>query len=243
MMFNILSCLIAALQDKVQWIERLSLAEKTAITACEAYAKWQRSFTFRSDNNVRYNGCQEQSVDSFKVPARWKCQNTTEAPRVAQAAMGHGSLRSSGSWVPWFPADLLSVGSSAFTPCWRMQRRLVVMALGHFSPFLPPIQPCPAPSFVFYPEGLGPACCTGSYSQRLFSTSLAVPAVTRRERGACPKPSLSASLALGWQSRGGTPSPVPGGEGQRRRGLRSHCGSVESRARRCGYGSCDSTRT
>lgn len=54
MMFTILSCLIATSQDKVHWIERLSLAEKAVITTCEAYAECQRSFTLRSDNNVCY---------------------------------------------------------------------------------------------------------------------------------------------------------------------------------------------
>lgn len=156
MMFTILSCLIAALQDKVRWIERLSLAEKTVITTWEAYAKWQRSFTLKNDNDVCYNKYQEQSVESFMISTCWKCHDTTEAPRVVQGAVKHGSMWSRGSLIPCFPSDLLSVGSQAFTPCWKMQCRLVVMALGHSSPFLPwssgfptlsnPAQPLPPSS-------------------------------------------------------------------------------------------------
>lgn len=104
-------------------------------TTWEAYAKWQRSFTLKNGNNVCYNRCQEQSVESFMIPTCSKSHGSTEAPRVAEGAVGHGSMQSRGSLIPYFPAVLLSVGSQAFSPCWKMQCWLVIGAVD--TPLLP----------------------------------------------------------------------------------------------------------
>lgn len=104
-------------------------------TTWEAYAKCQRIFTLKNGNNVCYNRCQEQSVESFMTPTCWKCHSSREAPRVAEGAVRHGSMWSRGSLIPYFPAVILSGGSQTFSPCWKMQCRLVVGAMD--TPLLP----------------------------------------------------------------------------------------------------------
>lgn len=156
MMFTILSCLIAALQDKVHWIERLSLAEKTVITTWEAYAKWQRSFTLKNDNKASFNECQEQSVESFMIPTRWKCHNTTEAPRVVQGAVGHGSMWNRGSLFPYFPADLYCVGKPGLHPLLKDAVQAGGLGTGALFSLPTPSSAVPTPSLISYPGGLGP---------------------------------------------------------------------------------------
>lgn len=125
MMFTIFSCLIAALQDKVHWIEGLSLAEKTAISTWEVFAKSKRSFTLTNDNSLCYNKLQEQSVESFMAPTHWKCHNTTVVPVALHGAVGYRSMWIRSSGILYFPANLFWVEG------WNAQCRLVVMALGH----------------------------------------------------------------------------------------------------------------
>ena len=156
MMFTILSCLIADLQDKVHRIERLSLAEKTAITTWEAYVKWQRSFTLKNDNNMCYNECQEQSVESFMIPTRWKCHDTAEAPRVVPGSCGaweHVEQRFINSLFPSWPP--LS-GKPSLRP--HAERCSAGWWSWHWDTLLPSysIQSSPTPSLILYPGGLGP---------------------------------------------------------------------------------------
>lgn len=170
-------------------------------TTWETYAKWQRSFTLKNGNNVCYNRCQELSVESFMIPTCSKSHGSTEAPRVAEGAVGHGSMQSRGSLIPYFPAVLLSVGSQAFSPCWKMQCWLVIGAVD--TPLLPtPSSPAQTLPFSRTQE---------VWDQHVLCMSLQYPQLSQEKEKPDPDPVIhfpGACVAKPWGS------PIPGPRGR-----------------------------
>lgn len=157
-------------------------------TTWEAFTECQRIFTLKNSNNICYNRCQEQSLESFMIPACWKCHSSTDAPRVAEGAVGHGSTWSRGSLIPYFPAVLLSGASQAFSPCWKMQCRPVVVAMD--TPLLP-TPSSPAQALPLFP-------IQELWDQHVLRMSLQYPQLSQEEEMPDPDP----AYPLPWGSWG-----------------------------------------
>lgn len=217
MMFTILSCLIATSQDKVHWIERLSLAEKTVITTCEVYAECQRSFTLRSDNNVCYKW----------VPGTIsRTLHDTSTLKVSQYHRGSkGGMGSCGAWehVEQRVINFLFPRWPPLSGKLSLHPVLKVMALGRSSSFLPhPAQPNTFPRLLprRFRTNIPILAHIHSTSSPLF---LKYQHLSEEEEEPSPNP----AHLLPWCWRGkdmGVLHPqYKAGEGQRRRGLKSHC--------------------